>query len=400
MRIRSVDVAHAEGLVLVTGATGLLGAALVRRWAATRAPMRLAVLVRDGARWQATAAGMGPRAGAVEAMVGDVTLPGLGLDARTRARLVRETGAVVHLAADTTLWRPLEAARRVNRDGTAHLLDALAGARHLTRVALVSTVFVAGRRTGRVPECDDGAATARIGWVNAHEQSKAEAEALVRAAHRGAVILRSSTVACDDASGVVTQRNAVHRALRLLHDGLAAMMPGLPESRLDVVPADYVADAVAGLALRSGVDGLTAHLCAGEGALPLDELLSDTFARWHRDPAWRRRGITPPAIGDLGVWELFLRTVDETRDARLGAIARALSHLVPQLALPRRFDTARADALLGRSAPPVRAYWGRMIDHLQATAWRGVTRARLRHRRAARGRRAASRSRSPDGARG
>jgi hypothetical protein len=186
------------------------------------------------------------------------------------------------------------------------------------------------------------------------------------------VILRSSTVACDDAAGAVTQRNAVHRALRLVHGGLAAMIPGVAGSALDVVPADYVADAVARLALRGGVEGETVHLCAGAGALPLDELLDDCFARWAADPGWRRRAVARPTLGDLETWELFVRAVDETGHPRLREVAHALSHFLPQLALPKRFETARAEALLGDGAPPVRAYWGRMLDHLAATGWRGV----------------------------
>ena len=119
-------------------------------------------------------------------------------------------------------------------------------------------------------------------------------------------------------------------------------------------------------------DGLTVHLCAGAGALPLDELLDDTYARWARSPEWRRRAVARPALADLALWELFVRTVEETGNARLRQVTQALSHFLPQLALPKRFDTSRADWLLGRGAPPVRAYWGRMIDHLQATGWRGV----------------------------
>jgi hypothetical protein len=150
------------------------------------------------------------------------------------------------------------------------------------------------------------------------------------------------------------------------------MIPGVPGATLDVIPADYVADAIARLALRAGVDGETVHLCAGAGALPLDELLDASFARWERDPAWRRRGVERPSLGDLETWELFVRAVDETGNPRLRAVAHALSHFLPQLALPKRFETARAEALLGAGAPPVRAYWGRMLDHLDATGWRGV----------------------------
>jgi hypothetical protein len=56
----------------------------------------------------------------------------------------------------------------------------------------------------------------------------------------------------------------------------------------------------------------------------------------------------------------------------LRRVTRALAHFLPQLALPKQFDTRHADALLGAGAPVVREYWGRMIDHLQQTGWRGV----------------------------
>lgn len=373
MRAARADHAHhAAGLVLVTGATGLLGGEVVRRWAALRPAPRLAVLVRDADRWRRAAERLGLPRDAAVVLVGDVTREGLGLDADARRRLAREASAVVHLAADTTFSRPLAEARAANTLGTAHVLQAAAEWPHVDRVAFVSTAFVAGRRTGRVPEHADGAATPEIGWVNAYEQSKAEAERLVWEARPDAVVLRSSTVACDDATGRVTQRNAVHRALRLFHDGLAAMMPGVEDSALDVVTADYVADAVARLALRESVAGETLHLCAGAGALPLGELLDDTYARWARSLEWRRRAVARPALGDLRVWELFARTVEETGHPRLRQVTRALSHFLPQLALTKRFETARADALLGCPAPPVRSYWGAMIDHLAATGWRGV----------------------------
>ena len=363
---------HGDGLVLVTGATGLLGADLVRRWSATRTPRRIAVLVRDRARWDAVARRLALPPDAVVALEGDVTREGLGLTRDVRACLARRTTAIVHLAADTTFSRPLDQARLVNRDGTAHLLALAADCPRVTRFAFVSTAFVAGRRTGLVPESAEGAATEAIGWVNAYEQSKAEAEALVRAARHDWVILRSSTIACDDASGAVTQRNAVHQALRLFHDGLAAMIPGVPESVLDVVPTDYVTGAIARSALRHDIERATMHLCAGAGAMPLGELLDECYARWATDAAWRGRRIAPPSQADLETWALFTQAVEETAHSRLRRVTRALDYFLPQLALPKRFDTRCADALLGAPAPPVRDYWGRMIEHLQRTGWRGV----------------------------
>ena len=363
---------HGDGLVLVTGATGLLGADLVRRWTTTGAARRIAVLVRDRARWQAVALRAGLAHDAVVALEGDVTVEGLGLAVDTRAWLARHATAMVHLAADTTFSRPLDDARRVNRDGTAHLLAVAANCVRVERFAFVSTAFVSGRRIGFIPESEAGAATEAIGWVNAYERSKAEAESLVRASRRDWVIVRSSTIACDDLSGAVTQRNAVHQALRLFHDGLAAMIPGVADSVLDVVPTDYVSDAIARLALRGGIDGATVQLCAGAGAMPLTELLDECHARWATDAAWRRRGIALPSQADLETWELFTQAVEDTAHPRLRRVTRALTHFLPQLALPKRFDTPLADAALGHAAPPVRCYWARMIAHLQHTDWRGV----------------------------
>jgi nucleoside-diphosphate-sugar epimerase len=363
---------HGGGVVFITGATGLLGADVVRRWTKGRMTRRLAVLVRDRARWQLAAHRGGIPHGAVIAVDGDVTAEGLGLSRDVRHWLARDATAVVHLAADTTFSRSLDQSRRVNRDGTAHVLELAAEWSHVERVAFVSTAFVAGRRTGLIPESLDGAATEAIGWVNAYERSKTEAESLVRSARNDWVILRSSAIACDDVSGVVTQRNAVHQALRLFHDGLAPMIPGVAGSVLDVVPTDYVADAIARLALRGGIDGNTVHLCAGAGAMPLVDLLEECRTCWARDLTWRRRGIALPSLADLETWELFTRSVEETAHPRLRRVTRALTHFLPQLALPKRFETERADTLLGAPSPRVSDYWAPIIDHLQRTDWRGV----------------------------
>ena len=377
MSTLDLHVDHGDGVVLVTGATGLLGADLLKRWTSSNgatcgSPHRIAVLVRDLARWQAIACRAGLPHERIVALEGDVAVDGLGLAPDARAWLASHATAIVHLAADTTFSRPLDEARRVNRDGTSHLLALAADCPRVERFAFVSTAFVAGRRTGFISETAEGSATEATGWVNAYERSKCEAESLVRAARRDWVILRSSTIACDDSSGAVTQRNAVHQALRLFHDGLAAMIPGLPDSRLDVVTTEYVGDAIARLALRDGIDGETVHLCAGAGAMPLTALLDESHARWATDPAWRRRGIALPSQADLETWELFAQAVEETGHPRLRRVTRALGHFLPQLALPKSFDTRVADALLGAPSPPVHEYWGRMIEHLQHTGWRGV----------------------------
>jgi nucleoside-diphosphate-sugar epimerase len=358
-------------IVLVTGATGYVGGDVLRRMLDRDPTMRAYALVRGLERWPSVAARIGAGNARVTPFRGDVARPGLGLDDADRLRLAGEVTAVVHLAADTTFSRPLAEARRTNVDGTRHLLDLAAGWRHVRRLAHVSTAFVAGRRAGTVRE--EGGPS-RAGWVNGYEQSKHEAEALVRSSGADWVIFRPSTVVCDSTSGAVSQVNAVHQALRVYHRGLAAMMPGTESSPVDVVPLDYVSDAVARLALAEDLHAATLHLCAGHGALPLGDLLDATYAVWAADSGWRRRGIPRPALTDLPTYRLFERSIEETGDERLRRVMRSLSHFVPQLAAPKTFDTAVADRALGHRAPPVASYWPRMIASLAAT-WAPVGQA-------------------------
>jgi len=67
-----LDTAHGDGVVLVTGATGLLGSDLVRRWTTSAAPHRVAVLVRDLARWDAIARRLALPTDAVVALEGTI----------------------------------------------------------------------------------------------------------------------------------------------------------------------------------------------------------------------------------------------------------------------------------------------------------------------------------------
>lgn len=349
--------------IFITGATGLIGGEVLARVLASHPAVHVVALVRDNSRWEETARRLRISAGRVTPVTGDVRKPGLGLDRATRALLRRRVGRTIHLAADIVFSRPLAEARATNVEGTANVLEL--GSSWPGPIGYVSTAFVAGRRTGRVLERDPGG---EAGWVNAYEQSKWEAEQLVRRSGRNFTILRSSTVVCDSIEGHVSQYNAVHRALRLFRNGLAPMIPGRETAPVDLVPGDYVADAVARLALRDDVLGETFHLCAGEGAIQLGEMLDLTESAWARDPAWRLRSIARPALCELPVYRLFERSVEQAGEPRLKQVIRSMSHFVPQLALEKRFDTSGADAALGAPAPAVSTYWARMLDNLIAPA--------------------------------
>jgi hypothetical protein len=153
------------------------------------------------------------------------------------------------------------------------------------------------------------------------------------------------------------------------------MMPGVVGSTVDAVTTSYVGRAIAELAFREDVSRKAVHLCAGTSALPLQELLDITWERWALDLAWRRRAIPRPALADLQTYALFERSIEQIGDPSLKRVARALSHFVPQLAMPKRFETTTADALLGDRAPVVRGFWIPMLDGLAAMNWGTAKRA-------------------------
>ncbi|MDQ3673274.1 MAG: SDR family oxidoreductase, partial [Gemmatimonadota bacterium] len=297
---------------------------------------------------------------------GDITIPGLALEPLVRRRVELQTSAIVHAAADTSFSRPLDRARAVNTNGTANVIALARDCARLERLAFVSTAFVAGRITGTVSERDNGS---EVGWVNAYEQSKYEAEVLVRSSGVPWTIMRSSTIACRDADGNVTQINAVHRALRIYHRGLAAMMPGDRGNPLDVVTATFVADSIARLTLEPRAEGKTVHLCAGRNALTLGELVDTAYDVWAGDPAWRKRRVERAMITDPDTYRLFEHAVHQTGDPRLRSIVTSLSYFIPQLALPKLFDTSVAEDLLGAAPPSSREFWLPMLRRLLATNW-------------------------------
>jgi hypothetical protein len=147
------------------------------------------------------------------------------------------------------------------------------------------------------------------------------------------------------------------------------MMPGARENRFDVITGDYVCDAIATLALDERAAGRTVHLCSGKCAPTVGDLLDAAYDVWERDGEWKRRGLSRAILTDLATYAMFERAVIDTGDARLKSLISSLSHFVPQLALPKQFDTSATDELLTFAPPPASVYWGRMLQNLIATGW-------------------------------
>jgi nucleoside-diphosphate-sugar epimerase len=151
--------------VLVTGASGFLGTALVRRLVADGARVR--VLVRSPSRGEAL-----QRAGVAEVVLGDIT-DERAVDAAVRGAVVVHHLAGRLLAPAVPRWEY----HRTHVEGTRVLLAACRAAPALERLVHCSTTGVLGA-TGDRPAAED----APLLPTNVYEATKAEAELAVRAA--------------------------------------------------------------------------------------------------------------------------------------------------------------------------------------------------------------------------
>jgi long-chain acyl-CoA synthetase len=348
-----------RGMILLTGATGFLGAqvarrmirdtdhtvvALVRARDAGEARQRLE---RAWADWPEVVAAMGHR---VEALAGDLVLPGLGLPPEAWAELSHRVTHVVHCAAELRFDGALEEMRRINVDGTRHLLE-LARAAHehhgIERYAHVSTAYVAGGRTGEVAEEE---LTDRFGFSNTYEQTKYEGETLVRQAMAAlpVSVFRPGMVVGDSETGEIRCFNTIYVPLRVYLSGRLRIIPSAPGFRVNMVPVDYVADAIARLAFDPRAVGLTFHLTVAPKHLPTAKGLLEAARSW--------------AEASLDARLPSPHFLPAERLARLPGAARLglPTSLLPYFNENRGFRRDNVDRLLGPYAPD----WGSIVPRL------------------------------------
>ncbi|HEX3615948.1 MAG TPA: SDR family oxidoreductase [Solirubrobacteraceae bacterium] len=357
------------GRVFLTGATGFVGMEVLVRYL-ERGSRPVTCLVRaesdqaararlDKILDELIANGAELFAHRVEAVAGEMTEADLGLSSAVRERLAGEVTTIIHCAANVAFDQTLESARTINVGGTRRMLEFATLVQQqgqLDRYAQVSTAYVAGMHTGRFSEDDLDVGQE---FRNTYEQSKFESEKMIRAEadHLPWIVLRPSIIVGDQSSGWTSAFNVMYWPLRALSTGLFRAVPAMPESPLDIVSIDYVADAIYELCeCPQDSAHKTFLLTASEDASSFSEIVS-LASRYFRKPE-------PEAVAPAD----FSLDTGSLSDAAMEAIRVYF----PYFAISTIFDNNSTRARLSQAGihcTPLREYMHRLLDFATQSRW-------------------------------
>lgn len=309
----------------------------------------------------------------LRAVRGDIMQDNFGLSDHELHRLLKETTHIIHGAATIRFDHPIEEARLINCGGTKRML---AIARtcidrgKLTRFVYIGTSSVSGQRGGNIFEHE-----LEMGqkFFNTYEQSKCESERIVRD-HMDkipTVIFRPSIVIGDSRNGRTTTFNVIYIPLRLLQRGLLTFVPGTPDTKLDLVPIDWVDDVMVHIMGMDEAVGTVCHVTAGpDRAALLGSVvtLATEYFNTHTPLRYPRR-----------VDYITRKEFEHKRNASRGreeALLSQLDTLLPYISINRLFDSATTDKLLqgsGIEFPRFEAYSERILEYCVRTKWGKIT---------------------------
>jgi thioester reductase-like protein len=283
---------------------------------------------------------------------GDISEPGLGLTAADLDLIKQQTTRVFHLAAVYDLAVPQDLAMRVNVGGTRNVVALAQSLPHLRQFHHVSTCYVAGKREGVILESE---LLHDAGYRNFYEESKYLSELEVESAKKQlpVTIHRPAVVCGDSKTGETGKYDGVYYLIHYLlrwPSVLSLINIGNHKVSLNLVPVDFVVDAMAALAFDERAVGKTLQL-----ADPAPLTTNQLFNAIAKSIDERRSRITAPAK-----WVRFFLMLPPS--PRITGLPH---HAVPYFFVRQLYDSSEAQALLaphGIRCPPFTSYVDHIVD--------------------------------------
>jgi nucleoside-diphosphate-sugar epimerase len=243
--VKEISSAMKGRTVLITGASGVVGQALIEKLGDTKTFCLVHQTPVNGEN--------------LISVQSNITQPNLGLTNQQFNELASQVDAIIHSAAITDFSAPEEIIHRTNVNGTKHILELAATAE--APLYYISTAFA------HVHSHDNDDSS-----HNAYEVSKQESERVVRESGLPHVIVRPSVVVGNANTGAIANFQGFHSLLTLFVKGFLPVAPALPDAQLDFIPQDSVAEAVVAL-VEHRIEQGEYWLTAGSDALTLQELV-------------------------------------------------------------------------------------------------------------------------------
>ncbi|MCC4590356.1 SDR family oxidoreductase [Xanthomonas campestris pv. cannae] len=352
----------------VTGATGFIGRYLMAKLMRRKGVVHVLLRKESQRKFDALVREQGWDPKRLVVLHGDVGAAYCGLTAAQRKALHGKVKHFFHLAALYDLTAKAEDQRLANLDGTRNALELAAqigaGIFHHTSSIAVAGLYPGIFREDMFEEAE--------GLDDPYLRTKHDAEALVRAETRIKWrIYRPAMVVGDSRTGAIDKIDGPYyffpliKKLRQLLPPWAPML-GIEGGRINLVPVDFVADAMDHIAHKPKLDGHTFHLTDPE-PLRVGEVLN-VFCRAGHAPEMTLRvdarmfAFVPSsiraAVGSLPPIRRFTGML--LRDFRIPR------EVLKFITYPTRFDSRETERALkgsGIAVPRLEDYAWRLWDH-------------------------------------
>lgn len=287
--------------------------------------------------------------GRIHIFLGDLTDVRFGLSDDEYRRLVKSTDSIIHCAA--SLNRKSEkSCLNVNLRGTLEVIKLAQASRDdhgLRRLSHVSTVAVAGHRSNEIVHEDEA-----IDWdrsdYDPYARTKKFCEYMIEQLLPDVplTIFRPSIVLGDSRRAETTQFDMVIAFVFLAR---LPVLPFRPSDRLDIVPVDFVAEAIATLHQKETPAHRIYHLSSGQQSQTFAELTNALAqAQGKRKPIFMPRLERPVTA--------MVNFLSNRRWPVVRQHASLLKVFLPYLVWNTVFDNSRIVAELGRAPAPFSSY--------------------------------------------